>query len=251
MPGPMIVDSPVSGAPATGRRSTPRLLSTLFLPLVLSSCADIFGAGGGSANPQLRALRTVIHFNATRLIDNGVLEYGAIPVDEGRRLSDDEYVPITIVTSSGDRENARLKRFLCPAREERPFFECPKLHIFLKQEFKFSDIRDRLAAAGGRGWGVLLSERVIDVIAFPPVTALDLVKELRTWPEVSTVEPTTSQFANIFLPLSFAEIHAVIRFDLRDPVPDNGVIEGVRGGTVTATYRQPDGSDLIWVQAIP
>jgi hypothetical protein len=174
------------------------------------------------------------------------------PADTAFRLKSNQRLPVEITTTSGDRETAGLRRYLCPPRERGPHFSCFDFLIVMQAGFDVRSVAGQLAAVGGRFNLVSSSGTMAGVVLFSPDDLVRHARDARSWLGVAYTE-LSFPFCAEWAPgcLSLSQLAAPVPVDSGAAVPGDGIVQVRSGDTVVVAYRQPGGQLLDARRAVP
>ena len=217
--------------------------------LVAAACTDLFGPDP-IATPRLREL--AIGDRSTALRHGGVMYVAGYPADTAFRLGSHQRVRVEVTTTSGDRENPGLRRFLCPPRELGPHFLCFDFLLLMQAGSDARGLAAEVDAAGGRFSLVSSTGSVATVTLFSSDDLVGRTRAARAWRGVAFTElvfPFCAPDASGCLARSQLEVPMPV--DSGVASPGDGVIQVRSGDTVVVAYRQPTGELLQARRAVP
>lgn len=214
-----------------------RILLALSAGALLSGCSAPMTPRDAGL-PQLRELR----IEPSSLRPGGALVVRAVPADDRFPISSDLRIPVSVRTSSGDREEILLRPELCRTADGTVYI-CDTFYLAMHPGQRVTQLSARLEEIGGRfGWissdGQHASVQIFrgDLQAIMRVAA--------GWPGVRWVELSgigTIQGG----PTPGTGVRAAAPFEYGAAAPGDGEVQVSSGGTLTVEYRQPDGEMLV------
>lgn len=203
-----------------------------------TGCNEPTGPALSVINPQLGGL------NATEWSVNGREGFLAVvsgTIDPWFEFQDHERVEMDVSSSGGDREELLVRSFNC---DRKRILFCNRILIGLRDGYHADSLRSRLPGIDGRLTGISPDGLVAGVVTFSGNWDA-AVRTIKSWPGVRIAEKMGVYFTTgAYVRTPFSTLGVNVPFDPGSPIPGNRRLEVQHGDTLTASYRQPDGSVL-------
>jgi len=182
-------------------------------------------------------------------LEEGLLEIGAGPADSLFQLASGTRVRVSVTSSSGDSEEVGLRHELCWSAPGAAYV-CDEIVFSMDSSHTVWELRDSLRVINARPNIVWWTGE------FGALTVLDFdlqaaLARVRAWPHVRSADPNGVMWVDGPGAWAHAALGSSVALDLAVAVRGNGVVEVQRGGTVTVSYRQPDGTLLSATAVVP
>jgi hypothetical protein len=195
-------------------------------------------------NPELAEVRAYI-WPRTR----GVIDITATPANSSFRLPRRGRVEVLIRSSGGDAEPVELYRLWCPPHRPLSLYQCNALVLITVPGVMVTDLENRVVELGGRFTFVSTFNNAWAVVLFPSPNGLMARRQrFLDWPEVSDASlegPGCAVCDDEWINGVQAELSAAIPLEMGSPVVGDGIVQYAPGDTLTLSYTNPGGSEIV------
>lgn len=207
-----------------------------------TACRDLVEPVQAPPRIEEISFRTGVWYDVTPA--EGVLWLSSWAADAEFRASEHSAFPVEVRVSSGDAEQATLKKALCGPKPDGwdPWF-CDGIIVDMKEGFSVAGLYPRLSGLEGRYTTPPSIGHFAGIQLFG-VSLTDAMRTVSRWPGVRRVEPSgVFRHPSNTMPMDEwvgRSLLASLKLDVTSPVIGNGTIELAEGDTITVRYVQPD-----------
>ncbi len=237
---------PITATPAAGfvALAASWLLAGCDIPTALDLSVSI-------ENPQLTELHVELQVSDAV----GTLTVTAVPEDGSYAPSDEVRARVEITTELGDAEELLLRPGVCTLDDGTEYF-CGWFGIMMDDEHLVTEIEPYLDEIAGTLHLPMVIGAFHDTTYLTPISGTieiatgdmePALERAANWPHVKFVEALTlgRQHGGLATDAPLAnDWRGSLSCGRAGPAPHDGVVQIAAGGSITAQYRQPDGSVL-------